>query len=84
MEDILTKRYYHVFHFYSSLNFFFSLHEPVISDKEEKYCGQGDEAMQNLMVLAFMGNKGTLIKGCECSKASRLHSGWGPSALQPV
>lgn len=38
--------------------------------------------MQNLMVLAFTGNKGALIKGSQYSKAARLHSEGGPSALQ--
>lgn len=36
------------------------------------------------MALAFIGNKGALIKGSQYSKAARLHSGeGGPSALQP-
>lgn len=34
-----------------------------------------DEAKQNLMVLAFIGNKGALIKGSQYSNAARLHSG---------
>lgn len=39
--------------------------------------------MLNLMVLAFIDNKGALIKGAQYSKAARLHSGGEPSALQP-
>lgn len=51
-----------------------------------KYCEEGDEAVQNVIGLAFIGNKGALIKGSQYSKAARLHSGeggGGPSALQP-
>lgn len=39
--------------------------------------------MQNVMALAFIGNKGALIKGFQYSEAARLHSGGRPSALQP-
>ena len=37
----------------------------------------------NLKVLAFIGNKGALIKASQYSKAARLLSGVRPSALQP-
>lgn len=61
-----------------------SLHEPVIFDIEMGKCyGQGNEALQAVMALAFIGNKGPLIKGFQYSKAARLHSGGRPSALQP-
>ena len=42
-----------------------------------KYCEEGDEAVQNVIGLAFIGNKGALIKGSQYSKAARLHSGEG-------
>lgn len=81
---MLTKRYYHLLCFNISLDFLLSLHEPVIFFIERgKCCGQGDEAMQNVMALAFIGNKGALIKGFQYSEAARLHSGGRPSALQP-
>lgn len=66
------------------MDFFLSLHGPVIFDIERGKCyGQGDEAMQNVMALAFIGNNRALIKGFQYSKAAWLHSGGRPSALQP-
>lgn len=52
-------------------------------ERGEKCYGQGDEAAQNVMALAFIGNKWGLIKGFQYEKAARLRSGGAPRALQP-